>query len=824
MAGEKSRLQLLKEIKAKEQEIAKFALDNDLRFKKNKVEALKLEADSIALKKESAKILEDNLKTFASSEKSISRISNSYRDFKNQQKETNDLAKSLGDDITPQQAKGIAEVLSLSRDLSELNIEDTIQIEAATNEIDNKIANLQKVLKLNDKVLASLKKQNLAGSDIAKSTKEEKESLKASTKAQEQLKEKSDAFLETLESAVRQVFNIAGFFGLAFAAAGKFAGKIAETNREIGNVGGGLGNLSYEVGLLSLYFDNTNEGLKAFSQEFGNIPSERVLEDTLLISKNMGVSATDAARLQQNFAGVNGGSKDIANNMLKTTQEFANQNNLIPSQLMADLAANTEQFALFGKDGGKNILAAAGYAAKLGVSMSKISGIADNLLDFESSITKELELSAMLGKNINLSKARELAYAGDLKGATQETLRQLGGISAFNQMDYYQKKQTADLLGVTVEEFKKMATNQGQANDMTSIGVSQFDSMGEMIANIGNSYIPTILTGIAGLLTLMALANKKTGIMGRMFGGIGSAIGGAKDKLLNFVSPKTMGPMTKMGKHDMRFKANKQGSGGLKSLAEGLKAMGNPKVLFGALNLIPTALGMVAMIAAIPGMLGIGLLGKIAGAGLRAFGLGLSAFGATVSAAAAPILIGLGILALLCAALIPLAYALSLTAPVISAFGDVLRGAFEGIASMIPPITDGFLSIMGAITLEKVGQLALFSLAVVGLAGSMYLLGTSLAFLGAVGLPGLFMLAGLAAISVPIIALASMLGIGGDNSEEASAIEQGGESLEQQMLNQLKLMTSALEKGHIIKMNGQTVGKTIFSNEDNNQMQSTAIN
>ena len=69
MAGEKSRLQLLKEIKAKEQEIAKFALDNDLRFKKNKVEALKLEADSIALKKESAKILEDNLKTFASSVK-----------------------------------------------------------------------------------------------------------------------------------------------------------------------------------------------------------------------------------------------------------------------------------------------------------------------------------------------------------------------------------------------------------------------------------------------------------------------------------------------------------------------------------------------------------------------------------------------------------------------------------------------------------------------------------------------------------------------------------------------------------------------------------
>ena len=824
MAGEKSRLGLLKEIKAKEQEIAKFTLDNDMRLTKNKLERLKLDEKRIKLEKESASVLQDNLKTFAASEKSIGQISNSYRDFKNQQKETNDLAKSLGDEITPNQAKGISEVLSLSRDLSELNIEDTIQIEAQQGEIDNKIANLQKELKLNDKVLESLKNQNIEAGNISKSTKEEKKALEASDKASEQLKEKFQGLSETLESAVKQVFNLAGALGLAFAFAGKLAGKIAETNREIGNVGGGMGNLSFETGLLSLYFDNATEGITSLAQEFGDIQSDDVLADTLLISKNIGVSATDAAKLQQNFAGLNGGSQDIASNMIKTTQQFANQNNLIPSQLMADLAANTEQFALFGKDGGKNILAAAGYAAKLGVSMSKISGIADNLLDFESSITKELELSAMLGKNINLSKARELAYSGDIKGATQETLRQLGGISAFNQMDYYQKKQTADLLGVTVEEFKKMATNQGKANDMSSIGVSNFDAMSEGMANLGNRFIPAVLTGIAGILTLMALANKRTGILGRMFGGIGSAIGGAKDKLLNFVSPKTMGPMTKMGKPDMRFKANKQGSGGLKSLAEGLKAMGNPKVLFGALNLIPTALGMVAMIAAIPGMLGIGLLGKIAGAGLRAFGLGLSAFGATVSAAAAPILIGLGILALLGAALIPLAYALSLTAPAISAFGDVLKGAFEGIASMIPPITDGFLSIMGAITLEKVGQLALFSLAVVGLAGSMYLLGTSLAFLGAVGLPGLFMLAGLAAISVPIIALASMLGIGGDNSEEASAIEKGGESLEQQMLNQLKAMTTALEKGHIIKMNGQVVGKTIFSNEDNKQMQDSAIN
>ena len=83
---------------------------------------------------------------------------------------------------------------------------------------------------------------------------------------------------------------------------------------------------------------------------------------------------------------------------------------------------------------------AAVSAAKLGVSMSTLEGISDNLLDFESSITKELELSAMLGRNINLNRARALAYQGELGAATKETLKQLGGVDAFNRMDVFQKK------------------------------------------------------------------------------------------------------------------------------------------------------------------------------------------------------------------------------------------------------------------------------------------------------------------------------------------------------------------------------------------------
>ena len=67
-----------------------------------------------------------------------------------------------------------------------------------------------------------------------------------------------------------------------------------------------------------------------------------------------------------------------------------------------------KNFTLFGKEGGKNILGILDIAQKLGVNMKTLSGVAEGLLDFESSITKELELSALLGKNINLNKPRQL--------------------------------------------------------------------------------------------------------------------------------------------------------------------------------------------------------------------------------------------------------------------------------------------------------------------------------------------------------------------------------------------------------------------------------
>ena len=152
--------------------------------------------------------------------------------------------------------------------------------------------------------------------------------------------------------------------------------------------------------------------------------------------------------------------------------------------------------------------------------MKTLSGVAENLLDFESSITKELELGALLGRNINLNKARELAYSNDIEGATKETLRQLGGINAFNKMDYYQKKATADLLGVSVAELSKMASNQEKAANLSKIMGVEFGIAGEgmnYLINNSGSFITKLGGGITALgqmnLGLQAMGTSLLGMV-----------------------------------------------------------------------------------------------------------------------------------------------------------------------------------------------------------------------------------------------------------------------------------------------------------------------
>jgi hypothetical protein len=67
---------------------------------------------------------------------------------------------------------------------------------------------------------------------------------------------------------------------------------------------------------------------------------------------------------------------------------------------------------------------AATQARALGLSLEQVDAIAGSILDFESSIEKELSFELLTGKQINLEKARELALNNDLVGLNRRIKKQ----------------------------------------------------------------------------------------------------------------------------------------------------------------------------------------------------------------------------------------------------------------------------------------------------------------------------------------------------------------------------------------------------------------
>jgi hypothetical protein len=132
---------------------------------------------------------------------------------------------------------------------------------------------------------------------------------------------------------------------------------------------------------------------------------------------------------------------------------------------MSDMAGHSEFIAKYMKDGGDNMEAAAKYAASIGVDLGVAESMADKLLDWESSIAAEMEASMILGRSINLDKARQLAYDGKIKEMLVEAKIQAGGEAEFAKMTAIQRESLGDALGLNASQMAEFVKEQDIASE-----------------------------------------------------------------------------------------------------------------------------------------------------------------------------------------------------------------------------------------------------------------------------------------------------------------------------------------------------------------------
>lgn len=135
--------------------------------------------------------------------------------------------------------------------------------------------------------------------------------------------------------------------------------------------------------------------------------------------------------------------------------------------LMADISNVSAATTLSLGKNPKAIAEAVAASKALGFELNRIESIQSSLLDFESSIAAELEAEVLLGKDINLNKAREAALNNDLATVAEEIAKQAGTSAEFAKMNFIQQEAIAKAVGMNREDLAKTLFTQEKLKGFT---------------------------------------------------------------------------------------------------------------------------------------------------------------------------------------------------------------------------------------------------------------------------------------------------------------------------------------------------------------------
>jgi hypothetical protein len=197
--------------------------------------------------------------------------------------------------------------------------------------------------------------------------------------------------------------------------------------------------------------------------------SEAQLKDQVLLTKQMGFQAEEAAGIQQ-LAMSNGmTAKEVTGSVIKQTAALAKQKGiqLDNKQIIGDVAKVSGQLRLQYANNPALIAKAVVQTKQLGLTLEQASQAAHSLLDFESSIENELSAELLTGKSLNLERARGLALNGDAAGAAAEMAKQVGSAADFSKMNVLQQEQLAKAVGMSADELANSLITQ---ENLTKLG------------------------------------------------------------------------------------------------------------------------------------------------------------------------------------------------------------------------------------------------------------------------------------------------------------------------------------------------------------------
>ena len=206
------------------------------------------------------------------------------------------------------------------------------------------------------------------------------------------------------------------------------------------------------------------ESLMSINSAFGTtaqISNENLATFTKL-REQAGMTNEELVGVYQYSALTGKSMEDVVNSFQGSAKaaSFQSKVALDTKKLMADISKTSSRMKL-SIDGGAEGLANAAVNAKLlGADIDKVAASADALLNFEQSIEDELSAELLLGKNINLEKARTAALNNDIATLSSEIKDQVGSAAEFGDMNRLQQDAIAKSVGMSADSLSDMLFEQ----------------------------------------------------------------------------------------------------------------------------------------------------------------------------------------------------------------------------------------------------------------------------------------------------------------------------------------------------------------------------
>jgi hypothetical protein len=191
-----------------------------------------------------------------------------------------------------------------------------------------------------------------------------------------------------------------------------------------------------------------------------------------MFAQNSGIGGDEVAKLTKQLMITEGISFDMALSMQEQAAALAKTAGIAKGRILSDMATNAEKFARFSMQGADGLAEAAVAANQMGLNLEKVLKVADDLLDFEQSITSEFEAQVLTGRALNLEAARQAALSGDNESLMREIKSVAMGVN-LETMNVVQKDAIASAIGLSVSDLMRVSRGESLDKQETQIDIQK---------------------------------------------------------------------------------------------------------------------------------------------------------------------------------------------------------------------------------------------------------------------------------------------------------------------------------------------------------------